>query len=680
MMWQRKSRDQKSGLAVKHAVESGEAGRVRVLADLLRPTMWEQLSDAEREKRIADQLLPSAEVLRAENGHAALNAWIATAVTPCLQPEATAGIRGWLTTAPEHAHLFLGGRSALGYAALATSIARQFASTWPTPTGYCYVPDPADVSQALLITLPLGTSVTFGTALLAATDAICTSWTDAGNRADTVTSQLAKVSTVASADLQRYLGNLRDTLLALAQADAPLPWCGDKNSAPILAIASEPEVTSGGPVVDTTIASLALTTALLRANGGVLVLDSNAVDFGDLLIALRQRIVLIQDGLTPIPIDVRVVLLGAEDTYEKLAALEEFTLQFRYEAWCQDVTAWTSETESAYASLAQAIARRHALPTVLPSAVGRLIQESARRSDGVNRSRLLADLIILQDITIEAGKIAHARASAQTAGEDVDTALAQRRSYQRIYEQWTREAILSGESITPTTGVAIGQINGLGICEWHPREASFAVPSRISATVSPGRDESLLDIEQQASQADADHMRGNMTVEGYLSHRYGQKHTLPFAARIRFEQEHGTTAGDSASGAVLFAILSALADVPIHRSIAITGAIGQYGEMQPIGGVNTKIAGFWDLCNVRRTMADQAKEGYGVIIPAANARDLMLRSDVAQSIANDGWFSVWLVETVEEAVPLLMDCSAAVLDQRIEGRLADFGATVARTR
>src|SRR5262249_41108581 len=124
---------------------------------------------------------------------------------------------------------------------------------------------------------------------------------------------------------------------------------------------------------------------------------------------------------------------------------------------------------------------------------------------------------------------------------------------------------------------------------------------------------------------------GAMTMEGFLAYRYGQDQPLSVLARIRFEQEHGATGGDSASAAELFALLSALAQAPIRRSLCVTGAVGQYGEIQPIGGVNTKIEGFWELCRARRAQGEQPQGGYGMLIPAVNARDLMLRPEVAAS-------------------------------------------------
>jgi predicted ATP-dependent protease len=171
-----------------------------------------------------------------------------------------------------------------------------------------------------------------------------------------------------------------------------------------------------------------------------------------------------------------------------------------------------------------------------------------------------------------------------------------------------------------------------------------------------------------------------MTMEGYLANRYGQDRPVSLSARIRFEQQHGGTGGDSASAAELFALLSALAQVPIRRSVAVTGAVGQYGEIQPIGGVNTKIEGFFDLCRARRAAGEQPVGGYGAIIPAVNTRDLMLRPDVAYAIAQEGWFSIWPINWVDEGIPLLMGVPADQIHARVNDRLKRFYELATQSR
>ena len=439
-----------------------------------------------------------------------------------------------------------------------------------------------------------------------------------------------------------YLTRLRAAFETLSGVDKPLPF--DSDDPPVAHVTPSaddlPGAASGmgAPVVVASLAQTELTDALLRANGGILVLQAaellDASTWGSLATALRARGLSLKSGWPLLPLNVRVVLVGTNGAYGALMQnTEDFARLFRYEVWCNWDVAWTRETESAYAALADGVAVRYGLPRFDPTGVGRLVEEAARRSDGLNRTRLSTNLLLLHDLAIEAARAAKARGAALTSGNDVDGMLARRKALQTTTAQRVREGILTGQELTPTDGAAIGQINGLGIYEVHPDEGVFAVPTRLSATVSVGREEQLIDIEREAEQADADHVRGLMTMEGYLASRYGQSVPISVVARVRFEQEHGSTGGDSASAAELFALLSALAQVPLRRSFAVTGAVGQYGEIQPIGGVNTKIVGFYEICKARRAAGEAPQGGYGVIIPAVNARDLMLPPEIARSIA-----------------------------------------------
>ncbi|MGH2505406.1 MAG: AAA family ATPase, partial [Ktedonobacterales bacterium] len=435
---------------------------------------------------------------------------------------------------------------------------------------------------------------------------------------------------------------------------------------------------AGAPVIIGTLVRDKLDDLLNRANGGVLILPASDVLGVDgawpaLSVALSSRSTSIKSTWPPLPLTAHVALIGDGPTYNALAAASGgFTRLFRYEAWINSTASWTPRAEATYAALADGVTRYHSLPAFDPSGVAKLVEEGSRRGDGLNRSYLIADLVVLRDIAVEAGRAARAEGAKATRDAHIITAMQRRRRLQSAAATRVREAILSGQANTPTTGSAIGQINGLGVYEFHPPEGNFAVPTRISATVSAGRDERLLDIEREAEQADADHVRGEMTIEGYLANRYGQARPLNLVARIRFEQEHGTTGGDSASGAILFALLSALGQVPIQFSRAVTGAVGQYGELQPIGGVNTKIEGFWTLCRARRAQGEQSPNGYGVVIPAVNARDLMLADEVAEAIISEGWFHIWPVSTVDEALAILTGVSAASVHAKVEKRLQQF--------
>jgi predicted ATP-dependent protease len=498
------------------------------------------------------------------------------------------------------------------------------------------------------------------------------------------------VASVAPNDGARaYAGKLKTALQKLASDGADLPFSADE--IPAAHVTPTPDALpgapdgSGAPVVVASLGQTDLSDALLRANGGVLILAaSDTLDsstWNTLSTTLRNRALMLKQGWPAIPFSAHVVMIGSNSSYSALVNnAEDFSRIFRYEIWCNYDTEWRREAEATYAALANGVSGRHNLPPFDPSGVARLVEEGARRVDGLQRSRLSTDLLLLHDLALQAGRVAKARNVPATSGQDVDTALSQRRQLQAGSAERVRYAILSGQEMTATSGAAIGQINGLGIYEVHPSEGTFAVPMRISAIVSVGKDYSLLDIERVAEQADAEHIRGLMTMEGYLANRYGQDRPVSLAARIRFEQQHGGTGGDSASSAELFALLSALAQAPIRRSLAVTGAVGQYGEIQPIGGVNTKIEGFFDLCRARLARGEQPPGGYGVIIPAVNTRDLMLRPDVVHAITQEGWFNIWPINWVDEGIPLLMGIPADQLHARVNERLKRFYELATQSR
>jgi hypothetical protein len=646
------------------------------LSDLLKPAEWDRLSETDRATALSaypalDVPAVSLTGARLEPEMATrLQRWVAGIAGRGFQPEVTAGVRAWLESQAADTHLFVGGRIAQGRTSLVLTLAREAMAKRPAPPEYFYGPDPDAFDTPLLLTLPSGGAQPFAEALVATLSACGEQW-DKPTRQQAVATAFDTFQSKAPGQAWDYIGKLREAVAQAATGDGDFPF-GDDTP---LTVVTRPQTTDGGaPAVFASMLQDDLNESLLRANGGVLVLPALNIDVNTLTTTLLNRYVKVRDDAKqPVPLNVRLVMIGTEDGYRALlSASDDMSRVFRREVWCNDTTSWTRNVEAAYAALSDGAARRYDLPAFDPGAVARLIEEGARRSGGLNRSRLSTDLMLLHDLAVEAGELARARGGASVIGGDITEALNRRRSLQSATALQVREAIMTGESMTPTSGAAVGQINGLGIFEWHPYEASFAVPMRISATVSPGRDERVLDIEQEAQQADADHVRGAMTMEGYLTHRYSEQRPLSVIIRIRFEQEHGGTGGDSASAAQLFTLLSALAQQPIRCSLAVTGAVGQYGEIQPIGGVNTKIDGFWEVCRMRYQQGERPEGGYGVLIPTVNARDLMLRPEVAASIANEGWFHIWPVATVDEAIPLLMGMPAATVHQRVEQRLKRF--------
>jgi predicted ATP-dependent protease len=218
----------------------------------------------------------------------------------------------------------------------------------------------------------------------------------------------------------------------------------------------------------------------------------------------------------------------------------------------------------------------------------------------------------------------------------------------RMLDQTLRETVL-----IDTGGQKVGQVNGLSVLSLGT--FSFGRPSRITATVHIGKDE-VIDIEREAELGGELHSKGVLILSGFLRGRYAQDHPLSLGASLVFEQSYGEVDGDSASCAELYALLSAIARLPLAQSFAVTGSVNQYGEVQAIGGVNEKIEGFFDLCKARGLTG-----GQGVLIPAANVKHLMLRHDVVDAVAAEQ-FAVYPIATVDEGIELLTGVPAGEPD------------------
>ncbi|MDR7443171.1 MAG: S16 family serine protease, partial [Armatimonadota bacterium] len=241
-----------------------------------------------------------------------------------------------------------------------------------------------------------------------------------------------------------------------------------------------------------------------------------------------------------------------------------------------------------------------------------------------------------------------------------------------------RELIARGILLVDTDGEAVGQVNGLSVIQLG--DYAFGRPSRITASVAPGR-EGIIDIERQVRLGGPIHSKGVLILSGYVSQRYAQDKPLTLSARLVFEQSYEMVEGDSASAAELFALLSALSGVPIRQGIAVTGSVNQHGQIQAVGGVNQKIEGFYDVCRVKGLTGRQ-----GVIIPASNVKNLMLREDVVEAV-REGKFHIWAIETVDEGLEILTGLPAGergpdgrfpegTVNARVDQRLREFAERV----
>jgi Lon-like ATP-dependent protease len=237
----------------------------------------------------------------------------------------------------------------------------------------------------------------------------------------------------------------------------------------------------------------------------------------------------------------------------------------------------------------------------------------------------------------------------------VERALEQRVYRVNLVEELLRERAAQGSVLLDLEGEKIGQVNGLAVLDLG--DHVFAQPARITATTAVGR-AGIIDIDREAELSGATHTKGVLILTGFLRARFAQDKPLALTASLCFEQNYGGIEGDSASAAELYALLSSLAEVPLRQGIAVTGSVNQRGEVQPIGGINHKIEGFFDLCRQKGLDGEQ-----GVMVPRRNEAQLMLRSDVVEAV-KQGQFHVWAVSTVEQGLEVLTGMAAGARDAR----------------
>lgn len=414
--------------------------------------------------------------------------------------------------------------------------------------------------------------------------------------------------------------------------------------------------------------------ALHRANGGYLVLEARKLlqqpfawdALKRTLLAGEIRIESLERSLglistlslepAPIPLNVKVVLVGDRVLHYLLDLYDpEFRELFKVSADFEDDVARDPDSHALFSGFVANAARRNGLRPLDRDAVIRVVEHAARRAE--DSEKLSSHLRSLEDLLKEADYWAGQSARTVMTRFDIQTAIDRQahrlgRVRDRVYEEIRR-----GNVLIDTEGASIGQINALSIISLG--ELSFGQPSRITATTRLGGGK-IVDIERETELGGAIHSKGVMILSSFLAARYARIQPLSLTASLVFEQSYGEVEGDSASLAELCVILSSLADLPIRQSLAITGSVNQHGQVQPIGGVNEKIEGFFDVCSLAGLTGRQ-----GVIIPAANVKHLMLREDVVDA-ARQGQFRVYAVSCVDEALSLLLDTAAGCRDDRGE--------------
>lgn len=406
--------------------------------------------------------------------------------------------------------------------------------------------------------------------------------------------------------------------------------------------------------------------ALHRANGGYLILSVsdvllNPYAWEGLKRSLRDgriRIVELgnQLGLVstttlepePIPLNVKVVLVGTPSLYYLLRMYDEnFSKLFKVRAEFTTQIKRTPETEQEYALFIKSVATENNLMPFDRSAVARVIEHGARMVE--HQDKLSARFGKIADLIHEADYWARKNNDKLVTADAVERAIEENIYRNSLLEDHIQELIQEGTLMVDTEGRALGQINALSVLMLG--DYAFGRPTRVTATVQPGSG-GVIDIERKAELGGAIHTKGVLIINGFLAGRYGRQRPLNLSASLTFEQSYEGVEGDSASAAELLTLLSALTGIPLRQDVAITGSVNQHGLIQPIGGVNEKIEGFFSTCKQRGLTGSQ-----GVIVPAVNLRNLMLRKEVVQAVAA-GQFHVWAIRTIDEAIALFTGLEA----------------------
>lgn len=405
--------------------------------------------------------------------------------------------------------------------------------------------------------------------------------------------------------------------------------------------------------------------SLLQADGGFLVL--NAADaltepgvWKNLQRVLLYRQMEIQSlemfaqqsasALKPesIDVNVKVILIGNNEIYGALSEYErDFKKIFKVKADFDYEMPNTDLAVKQYTALVRKLISDEGLKHFDKHAIASIVEYGARLVD--SKKKLTTQFSEIADIVREANYWCQQNSNKYVTGEHVDKAIEEAYNRHALYEDKLQEMIDNEVILIDVDGERIGQINGLAV--YGGERFSFGKPTRITATVSAGK-AGIINIEREAKMSGSTHDKGMLILSGFVREQFAQERPLSLTASISFEQSYSGIDGDSASSTEVYALLSALSELPITQSVAVTGSINQKGDIQPIGGVNEKIEGFFEVCERRGLTGRQ-----GVIIPRQNVDDLMLRARVVDAVVA-GKFHVWAVDNVTQGIGLLTGVAA----------------------
>lgn len=406
--------------------------------------------------------------------------------------------------------------------------------------------------------------------------------------------------------------------------------------------------------------------ALHRANGGYLVLDAEELLRSFMSYDLVKRVLRtgclpvenLSDQLSampaaaprpePVPINVKLVLIGGYDVYDLLKEHDgEFAKFFKTVAEFDTEMPRTPDNEREMARFIKTAAERENCLPFTKGALAELIEHAARMAG--DQEQLSTQFNALREYVVEASVWARRAGAKSVDRAHVLEAIREKRFRTGMVEEKLRRDFAEGILRIDTEGAVVGQINGLAVAGFDGEP--FGHPTRITANTFMGQ-EGVVNIERETSMAGPIHNKGLLTLVSYLGRVYAQEMPLSLSARVAFEQNYGGIDGDSASSTELYCLLSSLSGVPIKQNIAVTGSVDQFGNIQPIGGVNEKIEGFFAYCRERGLTGDQ-----GVMIPYQNAKHLMLSHEVTEAVRRNK-FHVWTVKDIDEGIELLTGAEA----------------------
>jgi predicted ATP-dependent protease len=400
--------------------------------------------------------------------------------------------------------------------------------------------------------------------------------------------------------------------------------------------------------------------SLLRADGGFLIMYSmEALSEAGVWRALKRTLnhgrLEIQplemfypfggSALKPeaVQINVKVILIGDRELYEVLYNYEEdFRKIFKVRVEFDEEMAMSDGVIAEYAGRLRALCEKESLYPFDRGAFASMLEYGVRQAG--RRNKVTARFVDIADLAREAHYAAAASGESVVRAAHVRGALASKMERHNLIETRIREMIEEGTLLVDVSGTAVGQVNGLSVLEIGGY--SFGKPVRITATAALGKI-GLINIEREANLSGRFHDKGVHIISGYLRSKFAQDKPLSLSASICFEQSYSGVDGDSASSTEVYALVSALSGLPLRQDIAVTGSMNQQGEVQAIGGVNEKIEGFFDVCRIKGLTGTQ-----GVVIPASNVEDLMLREDILEAVAA-GKFHIWPVSRIEQGIEIL---------------------------